>query len=190
MAPLWRMGRSQKSSSTPRPGSTQVTTRQAQAGLSPCHSDKCDLPPVPRRWGGGQTLGWAHRDNPSVLGADQAWPWTDRCQGQGQWVAVQVPTFVPEAQGSSRPAPCPGLRHRVRSIKLHIAMHSRPYSAGARASSGWSGFHVLSFSAAPRGRQGLALMASEALACLACTCAGHWSFLGAGRPLEALPRRG
>lgn len=171
MALLWRTGRFLRSSSTPRPFSTQIAPRpstgqppspplpsSSRKGLPCVHRDKCDHPVQ----GTGEVVGpWAGpcQDNPSVLGAEWAWPgWTAvGVKGGGLGVGVSHSGSCSSGQpASSVPR---ALQPFVRSLKLHTAMHSSPHSAGACA---WAcppadglGFMFLLFSAAPWGSQGL-----------------------------------
>lgn len=120
MAPLWRMGRSRKSSSTPRTFSTEVTPCQPQASLPPCHFPHhhgrgclvftvTSVTPIPRHWGVGRAMGWALSRQSLSLGG-QSGPgrvWT-AVGVEGSGLGVWVPILVPAAQGR-RPAQCPAV---------------------------------------------------------------------------------
>lgn len=171
MALPWRTGRSLRSSSTPRPFSTQVAPRpstgqppspplpsSSRKGLPCVHRDKCDcLSKALGRWS-GHGLGPV-KTIPQSWGQNGLGPgWTAvGVKGDGLGVGVSHSGSCSSGQpASSVPR---ALQPFIRSLKLHTAMHSSLHSAGACAwvcpPANGLGFMFLLFSAAPWGPQGL-----------------------------------
>lgn len=197
----WRTGRSLKSSSTPRPFSTKVAPRPS-TGFPPhhvpCHhgrgclvSTGTSVTACPRHWGGGQ-------DNPSVLGAEWAWPWMDSCWGQGRWVGSRgFPLWFLQLRAAGQLHAQGTTTIRPFSLTAHCNAF-KPTLSWSLSSSRWFGFHVPSVLRCSLGTPGpdlCALRPPEALASWTWASAGHSSVLsslgwGCWAFLDALPRVG